>query len=229
MNSYQKKLRALLSPAERQLFAKLSTPKKIQDYLDTLSINFEYTGEILIFSPREVVKRKKAHCIEGALLAAAALAYHGQEPLLLDLRSKKFDYDHVVALYSVQDRSALGGKTKKRWGAISKTNHPVLRYRDPVYQSVRELVMSYYHEYFMGSGRQVGQKTLQSYSRPFNLRRYDPITWVVAMKDLDWLAQDLDNSLHFPVASQNKLLEVRKASSIEIVAGNLVEYKKPKK
>src|SRR3989344_6708420 len=127
---------------EWQLLASLNSPRKIQDYLDTLGINFEKGGETLR-SPREVMKVGEAHCIEGALMAATALWYHDKSPLLLDLVTSKSDFDHVVALF----------KVGKHWGALSKTNHAVLRYREPVYKSVRELAMSYFHEYFLDNGK----------------------------------------------------------------------------
>src|SRR5579859_5458506 len=164
MTSYQRQLLAVLSPAERQLFARLANPKKIQDFLDTLNINFESGGEIIIHSPREVLKRRRAHCIEGALVAATALAYHGEAPLLFDLRSTSDDFDHVMTLFKINNH----------WGAFSKTNYPVLRYRDPVYRTIRELAMSFFHEYYLSlpkGDKRNGKKTLREYSKPFDLRR----------------------------------------------------------
>lgn len=156
--------------------------------------------------------------MEGALLAAASLAYHGREPLLLDLRSVEHDLDHVVALF----------KENGLWGAISKTNHPVLRYRDAIYRSVRELSMSYVHEYFLGGEfkRRRGQKTLREYSRPFNLRKYEPARWVVAKGNLDWLAEALDDSPHSPIAPPSAIKKLRKASDFEIRATDAVEWHK---
>src|SRR3989344_7563100 len=133
--AYARRIRKVLTPPEILVFKKLRTPQKIQDYLDALPINFEDSGETYR-SPRRLLGAKEAHCLEGALFAAAVLAYHGQKPLLLDLRTTPRDEDHVVALF----------RQNGRWGAISKTNHAVLRYRDPVYKDVRELAMSYFHE-----------------------------------------------------------------------------------
>ncbi|MDO8518235.1 MAG: hypothetical protein Q7S26_03025 [bacterium] len=209
--AYTKKVQALLSPAECRVFKKLTTPQKIQDYLDTLEINFEERGETLM-SPRRVLREKKAHCIEAALFAAAALAYHGSPPLLLDLQTSVQDEDHVVTLF----------KQNNLWGAISKTNHMILRWRDPVYRSVRELTMSYMHEYYMSNGK----KTLLAYSRLFDLRRYKPECWVTAEKNLEWVAEDLDISKHFPIAPKKVLAGLRRASPIERAASELVEWKK---
>src|SRR3989338_7482265 len=148
---YQQELREILSPIERRIFVRLNSARKIQDYLDTLSINFEIKKETYM-SPRRVIREKTAHCFEGALFACAALAYHGKKPLLLALVTIDRDEDHVVALF----------KENGLWGAISKTNHPILRYRDPVYKSIRELAMSYFHEYIMDDGT----KSLRIYSKP---------------------------------------------------------------
>lgn len=162
-------------------------------------------------SPAEILRVNRAHCMEGALLAATALAYHGQGPLLMDLESAADDYDHVVALFIENGR----------WGAISKTNYPVLRWRDPVYESVRELAMSYFHEYFLDSGR----KTLRRYSAPFDLSAYDP-QWVVAKDNVDWLADVLTDSPHFPIAPAKNMRALRKASKLEIEATKLREWRK---
>ena len=129
-----KALNAVLTPAERRLFARLDTPQKIQDYLDTLPVNFEPDGDT-IMSPRRMLMAKAAHCAEGALFAVAVLMFHGKQAALVDLRARPTDHDHVIAVF----------KQNGLWGAISKTNHSILRWRDPIYKSVRELAMSYSH------------------------------------------------------------------------------------
>lgn len=207
--AYRNSVRNLFAPAESAHIKKLSTPEKIQDYLDAIPFNFETKGETL-YSPRHVLRTKTAHCFEGALLAAASLAYHGARPLLMDLQSRDDDFDHVVALF-VQDGY---------WGAISKTNHAVLRWRDPVYKTPRELAMSFFHEYFIDSG----EKTMTAFSRPFDLRRYAPERWVTADGYLAWLAEALDSSLHFPVAPRATLRRARRASMIEKHATGFTEW-----
>lgn len=200
--TYRDKLQALLSPTERRLLQKLSTPNKIQDYLDAMPNNVLHSHEHTMRSPRRVMRDRKAHCMEGAMLAAAALAYHGRPPILLGLEATAGDYDHIVALF----------KEGGRWGAISKTNYPVLRWRDPVYVNVRELVMSYFHEYFLDSGR----KTLRRYSAPFDIQKYDPARWLTTEEDVDWLAEDLGEAKHFPIAPPSTIKKLRKASKIEV-------------
>ncbi len=198
-----------LSSKEETLFKKLSTPAKIQDYLNSLPYNFETSGETCS-SPRIVIQKKRAHCLEGAYLAAAVLWYHGERPLLLDLRSTHRDLDHVVALF----------KRNGCWGAISKTNHAVLRYRESIYRTIRELALSYFHEYFLDDGT----KTMRDYSKAFDLRRYGN-TWITSPDDLWEIGADLDDSPHtdiLPKAMTAKML--RKADDVEIKAGKIVEY-----
>ncbi len=205
---YASELRSLFSPAEAAVFKKLKTPLDIQNYLDTLAINFELKGET-IYSARRVLRNKKAHCVEGAFFAAAALAYHGRTPWLMDVQTAACDEDHVVALF----------KENGRWGAISKTNHTILRWRDPVYKSVRELAMSYFHEYFMHDGK----KTMLAYSKPFDLSRYAP-DWAVAEDDLVQLVVDMDDSPHFPVAEKPAMRRLRRAQKIEVKVLDLTEW-----
>ncbi len=199
--------------AELKVLGKLNTPHKIQDYLDKLPINFELDGDTC-YSPREVLRKQTAHCMEGALLAAAAMWYHGRRPMLLDLVTTSKDDDHVVALFE-QDGF---------WGAISKTNHNVLRWRDPVYTSVHELAMSYFHEYFLDDGK----KTLRTYSAPFDLRKIKDTSWLVSDKPLWHINNALADSLHYEILKPSQAKTLRTASQIEITAGKLTEWNRPK-
>jgi hypothetical protein len=210
---YADRLKAILTPPERRLLGRLSSPQKIQDYLDTLPINFEMKGETYM-SPRRAIQVKTAHCFEGALIAAAALAYHGQKPLLMDFRTLPKDEDHVITLFRFHGL----------WGAFSKTNHATLRYRDPIYRSPRELAMSYAHEYLLWNGK----KSLREYSAPFDLSRYSPEKWVTAGEELQSLVDDLDTSRHFPIAPEKNMRALRKAGPTELRAMKLVEWKQPK-
>ena len=210
---YKNDLRALLSPRERAVFKKLTTPKHIQDYLEALPQNFSKRSGETCRSPRRILRKKSAYCFEGAVFAAAALAYHGREPLLMDLQTIDDDQDHVVALF----------KMDGLWGAISKTNNPVLRWRDPVYKNVRELALSYFHEYFLYRD---GRKSLRAYSKPFNLARYKPERWVVAEESLDWLAEELDASPHLAVVPKKIIPQLRRASVLERKILDLERWKK---
>ena len=190
---------------------KLSTPKKIQDFLDSIPFNFEEKGDTYM-SPKRVLKEGRAHCIEGAMLAAAALWLHGEKPLLLDLKAYPGDMDHVVALF----------KQNGYWGAISKTNHAVLRFRDPIYKTIRELVFSYFHEYFLNT---TGKKTLRGYSKPLSLKRFGT-KWITADEDLWIIADALDEAPHFPFIPEKNQKMIRLATKVERKAGSIIEWKK---
>ncbi|MCE9643724.1 hypothetical protein K8Q93_00530 [Candidatus Parcubacteria bacterium] len=200
-----------LTPAELSIFKKLSTPQKIQDYLDTLPRNFEKKGQTC-YSARMVLREQKAHCVEGAFFAAAALHIHGEKPLLMDFQTTPEDEDHVVALF----------QQNGYWGAISKTNHPVLRYRDPIYKTPRELALTYFHEYFMVNN---GKKTLRAYSKPFSLLPYVP-EFIISEKRLWDLVEELDDSPHFPLVPKANMRLLRPASKIERDAFYLSEWTK---
>jgi len=202
-----------LTPKEYKTLLRLSTPIKIQDFLDLLPMNWEKRGDTHM-SPRRVLQERKAHCIEGALLAAAALWIAGEPPLIMNLsaRFEKNDDDHVVALY----------KRSKRWGAISKTNHATIRFRDPVYRSPRELALSYFHEWFLNT---TGEKTLECYSKPLDLRKFGT-DWLTAQKDLWHIADALAERKHYFLVPKGNWRHVRRADTMELKAGRLVEWKK---
>lgn len=144
-------------------------PSRIQRFLDEeLGYNKEPDG-MTCYSPRTVLRRGVAHCMEGALLAAAALRALGFPPLLVDLEAVRDD-DHVLAVF----------RQDGHWGAIAKSNYAGLRFREPVYRSLRELAMSYFEHYY----NPAGEKTLRAYSRPVSLRRFDRIHWMTSAEDV---------------------------------------------
>lgn len=200
-----------LTATELAVFRKLTTPIKIQDYLDAIPLNWEKQGDTCM-SPRRVLRERKMHCFEGALLAATALWLHGEPPLLLDLRAKGDD-DHVVTLY----------KRHGYWGAISKTNHASVRFRDPIYKTLRELALSYFHEYFSD---QTGKKVLREYSaKPFSLKTYGT-GWVTAQEDLFVLAEAIDQAPHRTIIPKRNRKLIRLADRMERRAGRLIEWRR---
>lgn len=213
-SAYRRALRALLTPAEGRLFARLNSPQKIQAYLDRIPANFELNGDTTM-SPRRMLRTRVAHCAEAALFAAAVLAFHGKPAWLMDLRALPSDQDHIVALF----------RQRGLWGAISKTNHAILRWRDPIYRSWRELAMSYAHEYCLPGGK----KSLLAISRPFSLLRYKPSLWVAAEEDLHWLMDALDDSPHVPVAPAPAMKIRRRSSRVELLAQDVVDWPDPRK
>ncbi len=204
-------LRSHFTRTEWQILRQLNTPKKIQDFLNTLPQSFSKHGQECR-SPRRVLREGSAYCLEGAMLAVLALRVHGHRPLLLDLTSHDSDDDHVVALF----------QHNGCWGAISKTNHAVLRYREPIYRSVRELVMSYFHEYFLQRG---GRKTLRSYAVA-DVSKFDRRGWMTDEEDLWYIAEHLCDIPHKQVLTRSQIAGLRPADAIEIQAGELLEWRK---
>ncbi|MCR4311298.1 MAG: hypothetical protein NUV54_01885 [Candidatus Taylorbacteria bacterium] len=195
---------------EMRVFRKLSTPEKIQNFLETIPINFETEGETML-SPRSVLREKRAHCFEGALFAAAAFWVHGEKPLVLVLRTTDEDEDHAIALFN-----KFGC-----WGAVTKTNHAVLRYREPIYKTFRELVISYFHEYFVESGK----KTLREYTQPLDLSAKRFEGWTISESKTRCVDGALNQGRFFPLLNKKQIRLLRPADPIEIKAGKLVEWK----
>lgn len=199
-----------LSKKEITLFKKLNTPGKIQDFLETIPWNFETEGARLS-SPRTTLKENSAHCLEGALLSCAILSYHGHEPLLLDLQPNidSDDDGHAIALF----------KENSLWGAISKTNHVSVRYRDPVYRTVRELVMSYFHEYFLNDG----VKNLRSYTT-LNLKTIKK-NWITDSENVWYVEEKFNHKKYLSILLKNKKVKLRKAERVEIDASKHTVWK----
>ncbi len=187
-----------LTREEVSVLKKLNRPEKIQRFLDEdIAYNKEKDGETCR-SPRRVLRDRLGHCFEGALLAAAALRVNGYPPLVVDLEAVRDD-DHVLAVF----------RNNSHWGAIAKSNYAGLRFREPVYRSVRELVMTYFEHYY----NLRGEKTLRRYSRPLNLKRFDSRGWMTAEDEL-W---DINNFFwewpHYPIMDnrmENKLTRMDK-------------------
>ena len=198
------------TPKEIALIKKLNTPSLVQDFLNTVPFNFEKNGETLR-SPLYTLRYNEAHCFEGALLGAYILSQHHFKPYIMHLKATKEDFDHVIVPFKI------GGL----WGALSKTNHAVLRYREPVYRDIRELAMSYFHEYFLDNGA----KTLRQYSAPLDLNTFED-GWESLDGDLYGIDEELDKVKHYDILSKTVLGKLRKADRIEIEAGKIVEWEK---
>jgi hypothetical protein len=196
-------------PQARTL-SRLKTPEAIQDYVTSIPTNFEPRGDTCL-SVVEAMRQRQAHCIEGAFVAACALWVHGEPPLLMDFQARGDD-DHVATLF----------RRGRFWGAISKSNHVWLRWRDPIYRSLRELAMSCFHEYVMGP-----DKTLRAYSRAIDLRRFDPKLWVTNHDDCWDVAAACDTARHYRIVTPAQVRKLRRRDTMELKAGKLLEYKAP--
>lgn len=177
------------TPAEIRKLRGLKTPHGIQQALDDMPYHLEFTA----WSPRRVLRENTSHCLEGAIFAAAALRVLGFPPLVLDMEAEN-DTDHVIALYRV----------KGHWGAVAKSNYTGCRWREPVYRSLRELAMSYFNIYF----NMRRERTLRTFSRPINLKRFDQLLWMTTEKPVWFVAEYLVDISHTPLLkpAQRKLL-----------------------
>lgn len=182
------------TPTEKKFLRSLSTADKIQTHLDQLV----YNPENAAFSPRYVMLTNEGHCLEGCLLAAAALEVQGHRPLIVDLRGYKDD-DHVLCVY----------KTKTGWGSISKSNTTLLAGREPVYKSVRELVMSYFSFYF----NVAGNLSLYAYSDPINLNRYNHWNWRTTENNLEEMGRSFCDEIHYEIVSLSQLKKMPKVKN----------------
>jgi hypothetical protein len=168
---------------------KMKTPQGIQDFLYSIPYHVADTA----WSPRRVLGENRAHCLEGAIFAASALRILGYPPLILDMEADR-DTDHVIAVYRIRGY----------WGAIAKSNYTGCFGRDPVYRTLREMMLSYVPVYF--NGRR--ERTLRRYSRPVNLRRFDSLNWETTQEPVWFIAEHLVYIPHSPLfdAKQERYL-----------------------
>jgi hypothetical protein len=195
-----------LTPRELAALRRLDKPELIQDFLDRLPYNTEPDGDTLR-SPRRVLRDRTAHCAEGAFFAAAAFRVNGRPPLLVDLEAENDD-DHVLAVY----------RERGLWGSVAISKFSGLRFRSPVYRTVRELVMSYFEAYFNWDG----DRSLRAYSRPLSLARFDRIGWMTAEDDLWPVVEFLAEAKHtklIPASVARRLLRVDRRSYAAGVLG----------
>ena len=179
------------TPSERRFLRSLNTPHRIQNFLDEL----DYNPIDDAASPRYILLTRDAHCLEGGLLAAAALEFQGLRPLMVSLQAENDDH-HVITVYR-----GLNG-----WGSISKSNTTLLRGRDPIYKSIRELVMSYFEFYF----NLKGQKSLYAYSDPIDLNKYNSWGWRTTDDNLVELGKSFNDIDHFELIGQKELKRLPK-------------------
>jgi len=172
-----------LNARERKTLSRLDSPNKIQQFLDSLP----YSCDDFYRSPKSVLRDRKAHCFDGALFAAAALRRIGHPPRIVYMIAERDD-DHLIAPYH----------HGRRWGSVAKSNTVGLRFREPVYRSLRELVMSYFESYFNIKG----EKSLRAYTVPLDLTRFDSLDWMTEDAGLDTVAGRLDVIRQFPLLTR---------------------------
>ena len=195
--------RGLLTRSEQRIMARLTSPAKIQEFLDQTS----YSTEDIYRCPLRVLRECRAHCFDGAIFAAAALRRLGFSPLVLELVPNERDDDHLIALYK---RDGL-------WGAVAKSNFVGLRFREPVFRNLRELVLSYFEHFY----NVAGEKTLRAYTLPLNLTAFDALGWTVKDEPLDQIAESLDKKRRISVITDEAVRQLSLADERSRKAGLL--------
>ena len=197
------------TPSERRALRSLNTPEKIQGFLDKIPYHLADTA----WSPRRVLRERTAHCLEGAVFAAAALQLNGHLPLILDLEADN-DTDHVIAVY----------RQAGAWGAIASSNYSTCRFRSPVYRTLRELALSYFEGYFNPRG----QRSLRTFSRPVNLSRFDVIGWRITEKPIWFIAEHLCDIPHRPLLKPGLEKNLSRVDARTFASEMVGHQKKPK-
>jgi hypothetical protein len=192
-----------LTGAEREVMAQLNSPGKIHAFLDQLS----YSPEETYRCPLRVLRDRTAHCFDGALFAAAALWRLGHPPLIMELLPNDQDDDHLLALY----------KRSGHWGALAQSNFVGLRFREPVYRTLRELVLSYFEQFYNVER----EKTLRAYTRPLNLQAFDDMGWMVDDRLLEKISERLDQTRRYSLITESMAAELSPVDERSYQAGLL--------
>jgi hypothetical protein len=198
------------SRAERAVLTRLRRPEDLQRFLDELAYNLEPDGDTC-WSPRRVLRERSAHCLEGAFLGAAAFRFHGRPPLVAQMRSER-DEDHLLALF--REKRDAGA-----WGAVAKSKFTGLRFREPVYRTLRELAMSYFEQYF----NEVAEKSLRAVSRPVDLSRFDTRAWETAEDDLEDVSEYLAHRPMRPLVTPAQIRRLAPVDPLLFRAGPIGE------
>ncbi len=193
-----------LDPQQRQVFSGLNSPARIQAFLNQIPYSVENASRC----PLSVLRDRVAHCLDGGLFAAAALRSIGHAPLIVDLLPEPgTDDDHVLAIY----------KCNGHLGAVAKSNMTGLRYREPIYRNLRELVLSYFEDYF----NVYGEKTLRSYTRPLNLQAFDKVSWMWSDAGADAIERHLGRMRKIALLSSAMVANLSSTDSLSFQAGML--------
>ncbi len=196
-------LEAALTRKESRLLSSLTSPPKIQAFLDAI----DYSEETRYRCPLTVLRDRKGHCFDGAIFAAALLQRIGHPPLILDIIPNNNDDDHILALYRVDGY----------WGAAAKSNYTGLRFREPIHRTVRELIISYFEVFF----NSIGEKTMRAYTRPLNLKEFDKLQWEINDESLDAIAERLDEIRKFKPLTSKMIRNLSLADQRSVQAGLL--------
>jgi hypothetical protein len=188
------------TPGELRTLRSLKTPNGIQRFLDAMPYHLATTA----WSPRRVLRERTAHCLEGAIFAAAALRAIGHRPLIIDLEAER-DTDHVLAVF----------KKRGHWGAVASSNYAGLRYREPIHRTLRELAITYFDGYF----NLAGDRSLRTFSRPVDLARFDRLDWMTSEKDVWFIPEYLLEISHTPLVTRAMARRLHRVDKRSFEAG----------
>lgn len=166
---------------ELAVIRSLDSPDKIQEFIDK---NIEYDPEREDRSVLEVIRERKAECFNGALLAAAALIYHGYDAAVLEILARR-DEEHVLCVYRIEGQ----------WGSIAQSKYLGLKGHMPRYRTVRDLVASYMELFFAFDGH----LSLESYTNPLRWRNYK---WLTERGEVVKLAKQIRRSKHIRLVDE---------------------------
>jgi len=200
---WMRKLEERLSPVERRLLDGLDSPTAIQGFLNTIP----YSEDKFYRCPLQLLRDRKGHCFDGALFAAMALRRLGYPALILEFIPNERDDDHIIALF----------KRNGGWGAVAQSNFTGLRFRDPVFRSLRELVMSYFADHFNSAG----EMTLRGYRGPVHLQTFDRLDWMASDAGLEALADGMDRYRVLPLLTEAMAAGLALADERSVQAGLL--------
>ncbi len=190
------------TPKELRFLKSLHNPAKIQIFLDQIPYHLADTA----YSPRLVMRHRTAHCLEGAVFAAAALRVNGFPPLILDLEAVN-DTDHVIAVF----------KQNGAWGAIAASNYPGCRFRAPIHRTLRELALSYFNDYF----NRRRERTMRTYSRAVNLKKFDSKNWMTTEEPIWFIAEHLVEIPHTKLLTPKMERTLTRIDELSFKAGTL--------
>jgi hypothetical protein len=197
-----------LSPRDRARLGRITTPAQVQTFLDSIP----YSAEARYRSPLTAIRDRKAHCFDGAVLAAALLQRIGHPPLVLNMFPNERDDEHLIAPF--QRHGA--------WGAVAQSNMVGLRYREPIHRTLRELMISYFEQYF----NVVSEKTLRTYTRPITLAQFDRQDWTTDDRTMDLIADRLEELSRIPLLTRQMIAGLAEVDRLAFRAGMLGSVKK---
>jgi hypothetical protein len=191
---------AALIARERKSLTRLSTPFAIQSFLDGIP----YSTDDRYRCPLSVLRDRRAHCYDGAVFAAALLRRLGHAPRIVNLFAYRDD-EHLLAVFQVDGH----------WGAVAKSNFVGLRYREPVYRTLRDLAMSYFEQYYNIEGF----RSLRSFTRALDLAQFDRDDWMTRDEMMERVAARLDGLQRVPLLTEQMIARLNPIDKRSYEAG----------